>query len=154
MSDDVETRLQALGLSLPFAPAPAANYVPFCLANGFLFIAGQVPRGPSGIEYIGKLGAGVSLEDGQKAARLCCLNILAQVKAALGGFSRVEQCLRLNGFVNASPDFGDHPQVVNGASDLLVEVLGDRGRHTRVALGVSSLPGGSAVEVDAVFAVR
>lgn len=154
MPDDVETRLNTLGLKLPFAPAPAANYVPFCLVNGFLFIAGQVPRGPSGIVYTGRLGADVSLEDGQNAAQLCCLNILAQVKAALGDFDRVAQCVRLNGFVNAVPEFQDHPQVINGASDLMVELFGDRGRHTRVALGVSGLPGGCAVEIDGVFAVR
>lgn len=153
MPDDIDARLKALGLALPLAPSPAANYVPFCLAQNVLYIAGQVPRGPSGIVYTGKLGADVSLEDGQKAAQLCCLNILAQVKAALGGFDRVARALRLNGFVNATPDFHDHPLVINGASDLLVALLDDRGRHTRVAVGAASLPGNAAVEVDAVFAV-
>jgi enamine deaminase RidA (YjgF/YER057c/UK114 family) len=153
MTDDVEARLAALGLSLPSAPAPAANYVPFCLANDFLYIAGQLPRGPSGIVYTGRLGAEVSVDEGQKAAQLCCLNILAQVKAALGGFARVRQCVRLNGFVSSAPGFYDHPQVINGASDLIMDVLGDRGRHTRIALGAASLPGNSAVEIDAVFAV-
>jgi len=153
MSDQIEARLVALGLSLPSAPTPAANYVPFCLAGTFLYIAGQVPRGPSGIVYTGKLGADVSLEDGQKAAQLCCLNILAQVKAALGDFSRIRQCVRLNGFVNASADFRDHPQVLNGASDLLVALFDAKGKHTRVAVGVASLPSNAAVEVDAVFAI-
>ena len=153
MTDDVEARLEALGLSLPSAPAPAANYVPFCLAHDFLYIAGQIPRGPSGIVYTGRLGAEISLEDGQKAAQLCCLNILAQVKAALGGFGRVRQCVRLTGFVSSAHDFYDHPLVVNGASDLMVAALGEKGRHTRAAVGVASLPGNSAVEVDAVFAL-
>jgi enamine deaminase RidA (YjgF/YER057c/UK114 family) len=154
MPDDIDTRLQALGLALPSAPLPAANYVPFCLAHNILYIAGQLPRGPSGIVYTGKLGADLSLEDGSKAAQLCCLNILAQVKAALGGFDRVEQVLRLNGFVSCTPDFTDHPLVINGASDLLFALLDEKGRHTRVAVGASSLPGNAAVEIDAVFAVR
>ncbi len=152
MTDDVEARLAALGLSLPSAPAPAGNYVPFCLAHGFLYIAGQLPRGPSGIVYTGQLGAGLTVEDGEKAAQLSCLNILAQVKAALGGFDRLARCMRLTGFVNATPDFLDHPKVINGASDLLVAVLGDKGRHTRSAVGASSLPSDAAVEIDAVFA--
>ena len=144
MTDDVETRLSALGLSLPSAPAPVANYVPFCLSGGVLYI---------GIVYAGKVGTDLSLDDGREAAELCCLNILAQVKAALGGFDRLERCLRLTGFVNAMPDFVDHPKVINGASDLLVALLGDKGRHTRAAVGVSSLPGDAAVEIDAIFAV-
>jgi enamine deaminase RidA (YjgF/YER057c/UK114 family) len=153
MTDDVETRLSALGLSLPSAPAPAANYVPYCLSGGVLYIAGQIPRGPSGIVYSGKVGADLSLDDGRKAAELCCLNILAQVKAALGEFDRLSQCVRLTGFVNATPDFLDHPKVINGASDLLVALLGDKGRHTRSAVGVASLPSDAAVEIDAIFAV-
>jgi enamine deaminase RidA (YjgF/YER057c/UK114 family) len=153
MTDTVESRLAALGLSLPSAPAPAANYVPFCLAHNFLYIAGQLPRGPSGIVYTGKVGTDLSIEDGQKAAQLCCLNILAQVKAALGGFDRVVQCVRLTGFVNAAPDFRDHPQVINGASDLMVALLDAKGRHTRAAVGVSSLPSDAAVEIDATFAI-
>jgi enamine deaminase RidA (YjgF/YER057c/UK114 family) len=154
MTDDVEARLAALGLSLPSAPAPAANYVPFCLAHGFLYIAGQLPRGPSGIVYTGQVGSAVSIDEGQKAAQLCALNILAQIKAALGGFSQVAQCVRLNGFISAAPGFFDHPLVMNGASDLMVAVFADKGRHTRVALGAANLPGNAAVEVDAVFAVN
>jgi enamine deaminase RidA (YjgF/YER057c/UK114 family) len=153
MSDQIESRLAALGLSLPSAPAPAANYVPFCLAHNFLYIAGQLPRGPSGIVYTGQLGADISVEDGQKAAQICCLNILAQVKAALGGFDRVGQCVRLTGYVASAPGFYDHPQVMNGASDLMVAVFGEKGRHTRVAIGAATLPGNAAVEVDAVFAI-
>jgi enamine deaminase RidA (YjgF/YER057c/UK114 family) len=153
MTDDVEARLEALGLSLPSAPAPAANYIPYCLAHNFLYIAGQIPRGPSGIVFTGRVGADLSLEQGQKAAELCALNILAQVKAALGGFDRVRQCARLTGFVASAEGFYDHPLVVNGASDLMFAVLGEKGRHTRAAVGVASLPGNSAVEVDAVFAI-
>jgi enamine deaminase RidA (YjgF/YER057c/UK114 family) len=136
---------------LPDAPAPAANYVPYHFSGGLLFISGQVSRSADG-GIKGKLGAGLSVEDGQKAARLACLNLLAQVKAALGSLDRVGQVLRLTGYVNAAPDFADQPSVVNGASDLLVAVLGDKGRHTRTAIGVASLPSGFAVEIDAILA--
>jgi enamine deaminase RidA (YjgF/YER057c/UK114 family) len=153
MPDELEARLAALGLSLPSPPGPAANYAPFCIAGNFLYIAGQLPRGPSGIAHPGRLGAEVSLEQGQEAARLCCLNILAQVKAAIGDFARVSRCVRLNGFVSATPEFFDHPAVVNGASDLMVALLGDKGVHTRIAVGVSSLPANAPVEIDAIFLV-
>jgi enamine deaminase RidA (YjgF/YER057c/UK114 family) len=153
MTDSVETRLAALGLSLPAAPAPAANYVPFCLAHNFLYIAGQIPRGPSGIVYAGKVGSDLTAEEGRKAAELCCLNILAQVKAALGNFERIVQCMRLNGAVACDPAFHDHATVMDAASDLIVALLGDKGRHTRVAIGAASLPRNSAVEIDATFAV-
>lgn len=152
MADDCEARLAALGLTLPDAPAPAANYVPFCLSNGLLFMAGQLSRSADG-GIKGRLGEGVSIAEGQKAAELACLNMLAQVKAALGSLERVAQTVRLTGYVAATPEFGDHPQVVNGASDLLVAVFGDRGRHARAAVGMASLPFGFAVEVDAIFAV-
>ena len=153
MHDDSEARLQALGLTLPEAPSPAANYVPFVVAGGQLFISGQVSRRADGGGYKGKLGAELTVADGQKAAELACLNLLAQAKAAVGSLDRIAQGLRLTGFVNATPEFGEHPQVINGASDLLVAVLGERGRHTRCALGVASLPFGFAVEVDAIFAL-
>lgn len=153
MPDEFEARLAALGLSLPSPPGPAANYVPFCFAGNLLYIAGQLPRGPSGIAYPGRLGAEVSLEQGQEAARLCCLNILSQVKAAVGHFSRVSRCVRLNGFVSATPEFFDHPAVINGASDLMVALLGDKGQHTRIAVGVASLPANAPVEIDAIFLV-
>jgi enamine deaminase RidA (YjgF/YER057c/UK114 family) len=153
MPDDIEARIAALGLSLPSPPAPAANYVPFCLAGNLLYIAGQLPRGPSAILYPGRLGAEVSIEQGKEAAQLCSLNILAQVKAALGGFSRVAQCARLNGFVSSTPEFYDHPSVINGASDLMVGLLGERGKHTRIAVGVASLPANAPVEIDAIFLV-
>ncbi len=152
MSEDSEARLKALGLTLPDAPSPAANYVPFLIHGGLLFISGQVSRSP-GLDIKGKLGADVSIEDGQKAAQLCCLNILALAKAAVGSLENIVQTMRLTGYVNATPEFGDQPTVINGASDLMVAVLGERGRHTRAAVGMGSLPFGYAVEIDAIFAV-
>jgi len=149
---DVEERLSALGLTLPDAPSPAANYVPFYMAQGFLFISGQLSAvGEDAVK--GKLGADVNLEQGQRAAQLACLNILAQAKAATGGFERLGQAVRITGYVNSAPDYTEQPKVINGASDLLVAALGDRGRHTRAAVGVASLPFGVAVEVDAIFAL-
>jgi enamine deaminase RidA (YjgF/YER057c/UK114 family) len=153
MRDESEARLETLGLTLPEAPRPAANYLPFVVAGGQLFIAGQVSRRADGSGYKGRLGAELSVADGQKAAELACLNLLAQAKAALGSLDRIGQGLRLTGFVCATAEFGEHPQVINGASDLLAAVLGERGRHTRSAVGVASLPFGFAVEVDAIFAL-
>ena len=153
MAGEVEARLQALNLTLPDVPAPVANYVPFLHLNNMLFISGQLPMQDGRIAVSGKLGADLELPQGQEAARLCALNILAQAKAALRDLDRIVQCLRLNGFVNAAPDFVDHPKVINAASDLIVEVLGPKGRHTRVAVGCASLPLGVAVEIDAIFAI-
>ena len=149
----IESRLRELGLVLPDAPAPVANYVPACLVGDLLFISGQVSRKADGGMITGKLGGGLDVAQGREAARVCALNILAQAKAALGSLDRIARIVKLTGFVNAVPAFTDHPQVVNGASDLLVEVLGDRGRHTRSAVGMSSLPVDAAVEVEAILAV-
>lgn len=151
--DECVKRLATLGLTLPEAPRPVANYVPFHTHNDVLYISGQLPRSAAGLTT-GKLGGGVSVEDGQKAAQLACLNLLAQAKAALGSLDNVGQVLRLTVYVNSTPEFTDQPAVANGASDLLVAVLGERGRHTRVAVGVASLPAGAAVEIDAVMAVE
>jgi enamine deaminase RidA (YjgF/YER057c/UK114 family) len=153
MNGKVEARLQSLGIVLPAAPNPVANYVPSCVAGNLLFISGQISRDADGTVTKGRLGAELTVEQGRAAARLAALNVLAQVKAALGELDRVAQVVRLTGFVSATPEFTDHPQVVNGASDLMVEVLGDKGRHTRAAVGVSSLPMGCAVEVDAVLLI-
>ena len=153
MNGKVEARLQSLGIVLPAAPNPVANYVPSCVAGNLLFISGQISRDADGTVTKGRLGAELTVEQGRAAARLAALNVLAQVKAALGELDRVAQVVRLTGFVSATPQFTDHPQVVNGASDLMVEVLGDKGRHTRAAVGVSSLPMGCAVEVDAVLLI-
>lgn len=153
MTGTIEARLAELGLTLPPAPNPVANYVPTAISGNLLFISGQISKAGDGTIVTGTLGAGVSVETGQAAARLCALNILAQAKAALGSLDRIAQVVRLTGFVSATADFADHPKVVNGASDLMVEVLGDKGRHTRAAVGVASLPMGSAVEVDAIIAI-
>jgi len=153
MAGEIEARLKALDLALPAVPGALANYVPFLHLNGQLFISGQLPMQEGRIAVAGKLGADVDIAKGEEAARICLLNVLAQAKAALGDLDRIVQCLRLNGFVNAAPDFVDHPKVINGASNLIVEILGPKGRHTRIAVGCSSLPLGAAVEIDAVFAV-
>jgi enamine deaminase RidA (YjgF/YER057c/UK114 family) len=152
--NEIERRLAEAGITLPDAPAPAANYVPAQMGAGLLFVAGQVPMQDGKIAHVGKLGGGVSLEDGQAAARLCAVNILAQAKKALGGdLTRIKRTLKVQGFVACTPDFGDHPKVINGASDLLVEALGEAGKHARFALGAPSLPFDAAVEVDATFEV-
>lgn len=150
--NDVDRRLQELGITLPDAPLPAANYVPAVIAGSMLFVAGQVPLEGGKVVHVGKVGQDVSLEVGIAAAKLCALNILAQARAALDGdLGRIVRCAKVQGFVNCAPDFTDHPKVVNGASDLLVAVLGDAGRHARFAVGAPSLPLGAAVEVDATF---
>lgn len=154
MSGEIEARLAQLGLVLPAAPSAVANYVPFFLAGDLLFISGQLAKGADGKLVTGQLGADASIEAGVIAARLCALNILAQAKSALGGLERISQVVKITGFVNAAAGFADHPKVVNGASDLLVDVLGDKGRHTRAAVGVSSLPMNSAVEIDAILRVE
>ena len=154
MNGKVEARLQSLGIVLPAAPNPVANYVPSCLAGNLLFISGQISRAADGTVTKGRLGTDLTVDQGRAAARLSALNVLAQVKAAIGELDRIAQLVRLTGFVSAAPEFTDHPQVVNGASDLMVEVLGDKGRHTRAAVGVSSLPMGCAVEVDAILLIE
>jgi enamine deaminase RidA (YjgF/YER057c/UK114 family) len=153
MSSEIEARLANLGIALPPAPNPVANYVPFLAAGDLLFISGQIAKSADGSVAKGQLGANATVEEGQAAARLCALNILAQAKAALGSLERVAQVMRLTGFVAATPEFTDHPLVVNGASDLLVAVLGEKGKHTRAAVGVASLPMGSAVEIDAILRI-
>lgn len=149
-----DARLEQLGIELPKAVAPAANYVPARKSGSFVYIAGQVPTADGKDQYVGKVGKDVSIEDAQKAARLCAINILAQLRTALGGsLDSVVGCVRLGGFVNATPEFGDHPKVINGASDLMVEVFGEAGRHARAAVGCNSLPRNVAVEVDAIFEI-
>ena len=155
MPGRIEQRLAELKIELPNAAAPMANYVPAVRSGNLLFVSGQICQWNGERRYVGKLGAEISVEDGKQAARLCALNLLAQTQRALDGdLDRVVRVVRLGGFVNAVPSFADQPQVVNGASDLMVEVFGDAGRHARAAVGVGSLPGGAAVEVDAVFEVK
>jgi len=148
----IEARLQDLGISLPSQPPPAANYVPFVKVGSLLFISGQLPSWNGELKYIGKIGRDFSIEEGQEAARICALNILAHLKIACEkNFTHVARCVRLGGFVNATDEFKEHPQVMNGASDLMFAVFEAQGRHTRATVGVSSLPFGAAVEVDAIF---
>jgi enamine deaminase RidA (YjgF/YER057c/UK114 family) len=155
MAGTIEARLRELKLELPNAPAPAANYVPFVRTGNLLFTAGQVCMWNGELRYLGKLGRDFTIDQGQEAARLCALNILAQAKAALGGdLDRIERCVKLNGFVNSMPDFVDQPRVINGASDLMVALLGDAGRHARTAVGSNVLPFDLACEIDAIFEVR
>ena len=154
----IDVRLAEIGIVLPEPAAPIASYVPFAgtqtTSGELIIISGQVTLGTEGLEYQGKLGAGISLEDGQAAARLCAINVLAQLKSACqGNLDRTRRCLRLGGFVNATPDFDQHPAVINGASDLMVEVFGEAGQHARAAVGVSSLPFNVAVELEAMFLI-
>lgn len=152
MPVDVEARLAALGLKLPDAPAPAANYVPYVVSGALVFVAGQAPVAGGKYLSVGRVGAEVSLEAAQAAARLCALNVLAQVKAAAGGdWSRVTRCVRLCGYVSSAPTFFEQPKVLDGASDLMVEALGDAGKHARSALGVYALRGNVPVVIDAIF---
>jgi enamine deaminase RidA (YjgF/YER057c/UK114 family) len=155
VSGKIEALLQERKIELPQASTPAANYVPVVRSGNLLFISGQVSQWNGERRFIGKLGREISLEDGQQAARLCALNIVAHVRAALGGdLDRVVRVVRLGGFVNSAEDFVQQPLVVNGASDLMVEIFGENGRHARTAVGVNALPGGVAVEVEAVVEVR
>jgi enamine deaminase RidA (YjgF/YER057c/UK114 family) len=154
MDETIEARLARLGVTLPSAAAPAANYLPFIRHEGVLYFSGQLPILAGGVAVRGRLGESVSLEDGRKAARLCAINILAQAKAALDGdLERIRQVLRITGFVASSPHFAEQHLVLNGASDFLVEALGERGRHARAAVGMAALPLDAAVEVDAIIAV-
>jgi enamine deaminase RidA (YjgF/YER057c/UK114 family) len=155
MPRKIDQRLAELKLELPNPASPIANYIPAVRTGNLLFLSGQICQWNGERRFLGKLGAEISLEQGKEAGKLCGLNLLAQAKRALDGdLDRVVRVVRLGGFVNAVPGFGDQPQVVNGASDLMVAVFGDAGRHARTAVGVGSLPGGVAVEVDAVLEVR
>ena len=149
----IEARLQELGVTLPTPVKPVANYVPTVQTGNLVFISGQIPAGPNGPEFIGKLGADCDIETGRAAAKLCAINLIAQLKGAVGDLEKVVRVVKLTGFVNSTGDFTDHPKVVNGASDFFVEVFGDKGRHSRSAMGVAGLPFGVAVEVEGIFEV-
>jgi enamine deaminase RidA (YjgF/YER057c/UK114 family) len=152
MPTDIESRLAALGMKLPEAPSPAANYVPYVVAQGLVFVAGQAPVVDGKYQSVGRVGAEVTLEQAQAAARLCALNVLAQVRAAAGGdWSRVTRCVRLCGYVSSAPGFYEQPKVLDGASDLVVQAMGDAGKHARSALGMAALRGNVPVVVDAIF---
>lgn len=146
-------RLKQLKLELPTPAIPLANYVPFVLANGFLYLSGQGPRRADGGVFTGKVGADVSLDDAYQHARLTGLNLLSVAHLALGDLGRVRQVVKVLGMVNAIPTFGDHPKVINGCSDLFVGVFGDAGKHARSAVGMGSLPGNMSVEIEAIFQV-
>ena len=154
MSGTIEARLAELGVTLPVPVAPQANYVPVVRTGNLLFIAGQIPIGPNGIEYVGKVGAEFSVEEGAACARLCAINILAQTKAAIGDLDKVVRVVKLTGMINSTPEFTQQSQVVNGCSDFIVDVFGDKGRHARTSVSVASLPFGVAVEVEAVIEVE
>lgn len=149
---DIETRLSEMGLTLPEAPAPAANYVPFVVSGNLIFVSGQISIDADGKLITGKLGADLDTPEGAAAAERCALSLLAQAKAACGGdWTRLKRVVKLTGFVNSVPNYTEQPKVVNGASDLLVAVLGDAGRHSRSAVSAGALPLGVAVEIEAIF---
>ena len=154
MAGTVEKKLESLGITLPSPANPIANYVPFVRSGNLLIVSGQLCFGSDGkLAAKGQLGAGVSVEDGQKAGRACAVNLLAQIKGALGDLDKVTRVVRLGGFINSAPGFTDGPKVMNGASDLMVEVFGDKGRHARTTVGVSALPADAAIEVEGIFEV-
>ncbi|MEO1537995.1 MAG: RidA family protein [Pseudomonadota bacterium] len=153
MTADIDAKLAAHGLSLPDAPAPAANYVPFVVTGNVVYVSGQISQGPDGL-IVGKLGADMTAEQGAEAAKSCALSLLAQVKAACGGdLSRLKRVVKLTGFVNSTADFTEQPKVINGASDLLVALLDDAGRHARSAVSAAALPLGVAVEIEGIFEI-
>lgn len=151
---EVEQRLKTLGLALPEAMAPAANYIPFKIAGNALYVSGQLPVAADGTLIKGTCGKNIETAAAAQAAERSALNILAQAKVAVGDFDRIEGLTKITGFVASTPDFGDHPAVVNGASNLMIEALGERGRHARSAVGMVALPFGVAVEVEAIFQLK
>jgi enamine deaminase RidA (YjgF/YER057c/UK114 family) len=154
MAGTVEGKLKELGVTLKEAPAPVANYLPFVRTGNMLVVSGQLCfDGEGKLAATGRLGGGVSIEDGQKAARACAVNVLAQVKTALGDLDRIIRVVRLGGFINSAPGFVDGPKVMNGASDLMVAAFGDKGKHARSTVGVAALPADAAVEVEGLFEV-
>lgn len=154
MSAAIESRLAELGVVLPDAPTPAANYVPFVQVGDILYVSGQISSNADGL-ILGKIGADLSVEQGAAAARTCAISLLAQVKAACGGdLSRLVRVVKLTGFVNSTATFTDQPKVINGASDFFAEALGDAGRHARSAVSAASLPLGVAVEIEGIFQIK
>jgi enamine deaminase RidA (YjgF/YER057c/UK114 family) len=154
MAGNIDTRLKDLGIVLPTPGPPAANYVPVVAAAGLHYVSGQIPITSEGVQFVGKLGREYSVDQGREAARLCAINILANLKVALGDLERIVRVVKVVGFINGVPDFTDPHLVLNGASDLLTDVLGERGRHARSAIGVATLPRGVAVEVEAIVEAR
>ena len=154
MAGEIERAIKDLGITLPEPAVPAANYVPCVIAGSLLYVSGQLPMNNGKLMFAGKVGADLFVPEAQMAARQCALNVLAQAKAALGGnLDRIVGIVKLGGFVNSTPDFTEHPQVINGASDLMVEIFEKKGEHARFAVGVASLPLNASVEVDAIIEI-
>lgn len=149
----IEEKLSSLGITLPSPPAPAGSYVPVIVSGNLAFVAGQIPLDAGQLKFRGKVGKDIPVESGQEAARLCTINALAQLRTSLGSLDRIKQIVKVTGFVNCEPSFADHAHIMNGASDLLMQVFGEKGKHARAAVGVSSLPMQSAVEVEFVVEI-
>jgi enamine deaminase RidA (YjgF/YER057c/UK114 family) len=149
----IEKKLNELGISIPIPPKPAGSYIPVVITGNLAFVSGQIPIQDGKVVFTGKVPSEKSIEDAQKAARLCAINILAQLKANLGSLDRIARIVRLSGFVNSAPDFAEQPKVINAASDLFFEIFGEKGKHSRIAVGVPSLPLNSTVEIDAVVEI-
>lgn len=154
MNDPITRKLQELELDLPPAAPPAASYLPWLQSGNLVFISGQLPMANGKIAFVGKVGAELDIVQGVDAARLCALNAFSQLREACGGnFAKVRRCVRLGGFVNAPADFDQHPRIINGASEIVLEIMGATGRHARIAVGVASLPFNAAVELETLFEV-
>jgi len=149
----IEEKLNELGIILPIPPKPAGSYIPVVITGNMAFVSGQIPMQDGKVVFTGKVPTEKSVEEAQKAARLCAINILAQLRANLGTLDRIAKIVRVSGFVNSAPDFAVHPKVINAASDLFFEIFGEKGKHSRIAVGVSSLPLNSTVEIDAVVEI-
>ncbi|MBI5698098.1 MAG: RidA family protein [Thaumarchaeota archaeon] len=146
----IEDKLKQLNITLPTPPKPAGSYIPVVISGNLAFVSGQIPMQDGKVSFTGKVPSEKSIEEAQKAARLCMINILAQLKANLGSLDKITKIVRVSGFVNCTPEFSEHPKVINAASDLLFEIFGESGKHTRIAVGVSSLPLNSTVEIDMI----
>ena len=146
----IDEKLKLLGITLPTPPKPAGSYIPVVTSGNLVFVSGQIPMQDGKVQFTGKVPADKSVEDAQSAAKLCAINLLAQLKANLGSLDRISRIVRVSGFVNCTPDFTEHPKIINAASDLFFEIFGEKGKHSRIAVGVSSLPLNSTVEIDMV----
>ena len=154
MSDTIESRLKDRGITLPVAAAPAANYLPFTISGNTLYLSGQLPMENGKVAVTGLVGRDVDVAAAQRAAELCAINILAQARAALGDLGRIRRILKLNGFVASMPDFTEQHLVINGASNLIADILGDAGKHARAAVGMAALPLNASVEIDAIIEIN
>ena len=149
----IEEKLKSLNIDLPIPPKPAGSYIPVVVTGNLAFVSGQIPMQDGKVVFTGKVPTEKSIEDAQKAAKICAINILAQLKANLGSLDRIAKIVRVSGFVNSAPDFAEQPKIINAASDLFFDIFGERGRHSRIAVGVSSLPLNSTVEIDVVVEI-